>query len=579
MNSQFPIQTGREKKLMPGDVSATSQSCPRGVGGGGTKKSIRNAARARAAALIRAVALVATVTTGVARGACVPVNTQGQPVKSNRDAVAMVLAASAACPVNVFDFRARILDAGGRIETALVNNQGFHHPNVGSFSLFEIVSGRLKDPIGVTVERGDFFFGHFTASRNGTLIANQAPRNLMVELIAFDPAKGVFNFYELVGDGERSRWFYRGDSLDISADLSLLHRQKDPNNPQFGNRLRCSGCHMNGGPVMKELTAPHNDWFTTSRPLTFGQLTPDATLKKLLTTRVDGARLAEAVSAGARKLHGSSEYQKFRSTLSLQEQLRCLFCPAELNLESDTHPFDDQKKFVSIASAFLVDPRLAQASITIPRSHYEAALKKAKSQFPRTNRIDADHAWLAPVKAATDILAIRTLVERKVIDEEFVADVLAVDFTNPVISKERCSLLSAVPAAAGADWQKKFRATLQLRTDPAAKELLQNLTDSDRTAQFHRAKAALFLKHCQSNLQSSEAVSGMVRVLGQARVAVFESEISSHGPHQILEPGGSPGQLTDDGFRLVFPVFPGIQPFKRRPEFRVNEACEVTQTP
>ena len=146
----------------------------------------------------------------------------------------------------------------------------------------------------------------------------------------------------------------------MASDIALLHRQKDPAKPQFGSRLRCSGCHMGGGPILKELAAPHNDWFMTARPLPFGQLKPDATLNKILAGRVDAARLAEAVTAGVNKLYGSSKFQDFRSRLSLQEQLRCLFCPVELNLESDTPAFDENKTVVTIPSAFLVDPRLAQ---------------------------------------------------------------------------------------------------------------------------------------------------------------------------------------------------------------------------
>ena len=69
------------------------------------------------------------------------------------------------------------------------------------------------------------------------------------------------------------------------------------------------------------------------------------------------------------------------------------------------------------------------------------------------------------MKAATDILAIEMLVERKLIDPEFVADVLAVDLTNPAFSKRRCSLLRSVPDSADADWQKKFTESLQVRTD------------------------------------------------------------------------------------------------------------------
>ena len=77
----------------------------------------------------------------------------------------------------------------------------------------------------------------------------------MVELIAWDGDKQVFNFYEMIGDGRQGKWFYRGDSLDIQADVKFLHRQTGSGDPRFGSNLRCSGCHTAGGPIMKELVA------------------------------------------------------------------------------------------------------------------------------------------------------------------------------------------------------------------------------------------------------------------------------------------------------------------------------------
>jgi hypothetical protein len=79
-----------------------------------------------------------------------------------------------------------------------------------------------------------------------------------------DPEKQFYNFYELAS----GTWFYRGDSKDILDDIQGLHRQRNRVAP-FGGRLRCSGCHVNGGLLQKELAAPHNDWFLTSRNLPF----------------------------------------------------------------------------------------------------------------------------------------------------------------------------------------------------------------------------------------------------------------------------------------------------------------------
>jgi len=221
-----------EERLQEVPKSPASESC--GLPASASKEyrpRIVHAMMMTTGAFVQVLVIAATFGGTISRAACFPGNSQGLPVTTNRDPVAIVLAASQKCPVNVFEFRDQILKAGGKIESAIVNNQGFHNPNVGNFSLFEMVSGRMDEPVGVTVASGDFFFGHFTATQGGTLIANQVPQDLMIELIAFDPIKEAFNFYELIGEGKQSKWFYRGDSLDVVSDISLLHRQKNPAKP------------------------------------------------------------------------------------------------------------------------------------------------------------------------------------------------------------------------------------------------------------------------------------------------------------------------------------------------------------
>jgi hypothetical protein len=129
-------------------------------------------------------------------------------------------------------------------------------------------------PSAFTIPRGDLLFGHFTnVTRDKRLVSNK--EDLVIELIAWDPGRQFYNFYELV-DGD---WFYRGDSKDILDDVQLLHRQRDASIKPFGTRLRCSGCHINGGLLQKELALPHNDWFTRDRQLPLGTLKPDSFVK------------------------------------------------------------------------------------------------------------------------------------------------------------------------------------------------------------------------------------------------------------------------------------------------------------
>ena len=497
--------------------------------------------------------------------ACIIRDTANQAVLNNNDPLAKLLMTGGPCPTNVFEFRARLLGAGAKIRTAFVGNRGFHNPARGSFSMFEIVSGRLA-PAGIEVADGEFFFGHFTGRDGNKLFADQNPEDgsLMVELIAFDPQKKLFNFYEVIGNGQKGEWFYRGDSLDIQADVKLLHRQLNPNNPQFGRTLRCSGCHIAGGPIMKELAAPHNDW-STARQLPLDNMKPDGELARILQGMVDADELAKSVNAGLLKLAGSEKFQQGKKALSLQEQLRPLFCPVELNLESDLTPLDD-KAPLRVPSAFLVDPRLAQGSVTIDHAQYDAALVALNSLFPEgPQRRDADHGWLTPVKAFSDMLAVDSLIKQGLFDQEFVSDVLAVDLTNPLFSRSRCGLLRLVPNQVAPNWKETFQAALKAnaKTNPAAQELLNNLTDPTRNAQFHQARGTRLLTQCQNRLQTKDSVISLSRLLAQRRSEAFASEISKNPKGQVLEP---------TGFRVIFP---DTKPLIRPGSFRLTDDCQV----
>ena len=271
----------------------------------------------------------------VCPAACLP---EGSPQPPNRDPLARLLAAQERCPGTALEFRDLVGRAGARLETTMVNFLGFHDPNPGAFFLFEIATGNME---GATADRGDLLFGHFLTASGSRLVLNRS--GLLVEVIAWDPAKELYNFYELLEGAGRPSWFYRGDSKLILEDVELLHRQQGPGQRPFREQLRCSGCHVNGGLVQKELAAPHNDWWTTARPLPLGGLTPDPTVTKIFEGLRDADSLTEVVRATSRRLSASPAYRKALQSRSMQEQLRPLFCPMELNIESDANPFDDKE--------------------------------------------------------------------------------------------------------------------------------------------------------------------------------------------------------------------------------------------
>jgi hypothetical protein len=505
-----------------------------------------------------AATILAVVAMAAAAGqaACLPKDLPSPPPQ---DAVARVLAAQATCPKGAVAFLAALKQMGVTTAPTMVNFVGFHAPDDGAFFIFEIAASDGPPASAFAIERGDLLFGHFTTvTGSGKLVSNTA--DLVIELIAWDPGKQYYNFYELLqGDG----WFYRGDSASILDDLQQLHRQRTASAPIFGDKLRCSGCHVNGGLVQKEMTPPYNDWFTHDRPLPLGRLKPDAFVKGRLADLRDADELTALVKASARRLADSPGYQAVLAARSMQEQLRPLFCPMELNIESDLAPVDDKKPTARIPSAFFVDPRLAAAEISIARPAYDAALEKAGSRLPRTpGRVDADHAWLTPVKAQSDIVAVDRLIERGVISEEVAVDVLAVDFANPVFSATRCGLLKLVPDDGGADLVGRLQDALRGASIPGATALLANLSDPAKDAAFHRQQAQALLASCQQRATDPAAVNDWYRLLAQRRVEVSDSEISKNPQGHILE----------DPNRIVFPSTKKKEVAGR---LMLTAACEV----
>lgn len=371
----------------------------------------------------------------------------------------------------------------------------------------------------------------------------------------------------MIGAGDKGQWFYRGDSIDIIADTKLLHRQPDPSRPQFGARLRCSGCHTNGGMIMKEIEGPHNDWWTELRHLPLGPNRPDAEVSGLLTQLVDAKDLAQAVQKAQTELFASPKYQAALGATTLQEQLRPLFCPVEMNIASDLLPLDAQNPDIQVHSAFFVDPILATSpQLKVKRNTYVAALQSVRSAFPETGQLDADHGWLTPVKAESDHALVQLLIKKGVIDSEFVADVLGVDMTNPVVSPARCGLLKLLPntKANPVDfrWQNEFLATLRSSSNAAAKELAQNISEHGRNVTFHHFRATQYLSACKSVLDTGTAVPSLVRLLGQRRAEVFASEISKNPQGQIFEPG----------FRVIFPK---MQPTPQPQALQLSDTCLI----
>jgi len=485
------------------------------------------------------IALVIWFSQG-AYGNCLVSNSNGSPASPKYDPHFLILSSVSACPQNVMEYKSLLLKTGLRVNPSLVANRGRNNPSMGSFSFFEEVTGSLKgnSNSALAVNAGEFFFGHFTAKQNNEIVLDQAQRKgqLLIELIAWDSAKKLFNFYELIGNGQGAQWFYRGDSQDILKDNQLLYRTSQP---QFGKTLRCSACHSSGGPIMKELSFPHNDWWTTKRPLSFGAAKVSSPINEWLKNLQSAEVFSHSVQLGIQKLQTSPSYQQIKSQQSLQEQLRPLFCDTEINLISSPSASSDSVAAFALPSAAFLNPLFGSSMLNFSKANYSAFVSKFGLHFPETSFNDADHIWLSPVKAYADLLAIEILLKKGLVDLKFVYDVLSVDSKISLFSPERCQLLKLVPAGASGDWKRIFSFQLQSSTWPSAKTLLSFMNDSKRNPLFYQQAAKEYLM----NLQKQGISQDLFLKLLKDRQAVFNSEISKNSLGQILEPG----------FRVIFP--------------------------
>jgi len=481
---------------------------------------------------------------------CSIYNSDGNKTSPKEDPLYQILANQTACPFNIVEFKTLLEKSSLKSEVTMVANRGFHNPTLGSFSFFEIVHGNLAD-VNLTVNKGDFFFGHFTEAKDKKIVLDQNPseNKLMIELIVWDPKKQFYNFYELRGAGSATKWFYRGDSLDALKDNIYLYRDPPPNTAKFGNRMRCSACHNSGGPIMKELSSPHNDWWSSERPLPFAANHPDDDVAKQIKAVIEPLLLSESVSNGINQLEKSSSYQQVKNEISLQEQLRPLFCEVEINLQSDNVPLDETKT-IMIPSGFFINSFLHEDSFLIDKKDYETYLKEFVINFPETKRRDADHAWLVPVKSISDIKAIQTVINKKIIDKTFAATVLSIDIDNPVFSQSRCELLKLIPQKFSSLWKDEFLIALQRSDLPQAKSLYLQLSNPKYSYEYYVTEAKKLAKTIQVRLKEPEGKKIYFKKMIDSRLAVAESEISKNPLGQILEPG----------FRVIFPESKTTQP-------------------
>ena len=310
---------------------------------------------------------------------------------------------------------------------------------------------------------------------------------------------GIFNFYAV----EAKQWKFFGSSAsfmsqgyECNGDGACI--------PKAATKQRCAACHSGGGLVMKELNAPWINW--EGDMFTPGVTEVIAKRPDLFGTQGDGADLQGSVE------NGNTEWTPARIAalrrVGLKEVLRPLFCTTEINIASvpAVHGMSYPKDlFVELNWPTSIGGEL-------PGDKYAGAIKEIGQVIldSRTGKplAGAGGVFLTdtvvpltyPTRATAEMSYADELKKEAIVDDDFVKDVLAIDFTRPIYSPTRCALAELAPTVAESEMNPaKIKAAwataLAGKTEPAAVQLLASIQNTNDAAN-HDADVATYGKAC-----------------------------------------------------------------------------------
>lgn len=359
------------------------------------------------------------------------------------------------------------------------------------------------------------------------LFPGNPPPETPLEVIAFDDATGVFNYW-VREDGE---WQSHGSSRDFLERQGANQFGAVQNEEADNDTARCGQCHTGGGLLMKERNSPWLNWNNGS--------TEAAGSKEMvaefehLGDAASGQGFEKVVTNG-NKVWNEVRVADLKETADVQDLLLHLFCTGEINIDAGNMTSSG----VNINNDFLFDITLSDGNTSlgafkdkslfkVSETAYDAAVEATGQQLLGNNGrqlgdlVDTINAFAYPERSIDDIDYVQQLIAQEVITEEFAKDVLLVDFTRPVFSPDRCDLMAFVPPADGNELTAdEITAAFieELEADnpaegSAAAQLLANLTEDDTD---HAGTVKTFVDACKAR-DKAEFMEDANRIAGLRR--------------------------------------------------------------
>ena len=395
-------------------------------------------------------------------------------------------------------------------------------------------------------------------------VASADGAEALLQLIAWSDTDGAFHFFERK-DGA---WAWAGNSFHA---LSAATRGKGP----FDS-------HINGGLVMKELKAPWAHWHSMAGSIgreVFGAQSEFNT--DPIFADLEGAQVLESiVRTGVRRWTKGRFARDLAGGVlqNLREYMRQVLWCTSVNLVSSSDGFQSNEAEFDLPTTFFFDVEglefLASAidalRDVIPgkRLHVAAPLYRSaiasrsvgvKDDSGQARRIDGDthFAFLVPERAFEDLLVLTELVTRGVMSARLGLCLLLVDFSNPVFSPVRASLLRHSPEsiAAGQDGaalDQAFLDSVRASGAPPGSAEAEFLALWNETDLLAHAAGLLQAYHSalETGLLTQSGVDAIVDLAESRRhvvrstrsLAEFQSTMAqgaSPKPHLAMRPDGS----------------------------------------
>jgi hypothetical protein len=370
--------------------------------------------------------------------------------------------------------------------------------------------------------------------------AGQPPPNLMIaastvvdseeiflQLIAWDPAHEVYHFYQRLGQA----WAWAGHSWDAMAPDT---RGKGP----FDS-------HVNGAMVMKELKAPWIHWNSQASSITLDALAPTDPLRAepLFLQRIGAEHLEQdVVRPGVRRWNDARFRSSFQGGVlrGAPAFFRQVLDTTTVNLASAPEDrtqvlpgrsihlplsffFDDEALLnVLRLPAVLQKPKVDAAIYARCLQQHEVAIAERHFVFPG----DTHFVFLVPERAFEDHVVLQKLIRLQLLPRKLAGALLMVDFSNPVFSARRASLLSHVPqeirvVGETSELPTRMVASIQAGGAPAGsaeEEFLTywNLADTDWAGALAR-RINDYMSHAHAALQSFDTFDPIFRLAESRR--------------------------------------------------------------